>query len=562
MGAGAGEDGGVRGVDSRLLSWGRPTRIYLGASIALGCARAILLLAQAWLLATVVAGAFISGQDLTELKWPVELLLAVVILRALVAWFSERAGDLCSAKVKSMLRGALVERVGVLGPDGRAPVKPGPVATLATQGIDALDGYFSRYLPQRILAVIVPLTVMVAVLWADWISAVIMVVTVPLIPVFMALIGATTKARTARQLQALQRLSGHFLDVVKGLGTLKAFGRSKAQSAVIANVTHDYRRRLLATLRVTFLSSLVLELAASVSVALIAVSIGLRLLGGHVNLRIALFVLVLAPEAYLPLRQLGAEYHASADGVAAAEQIFDVLDRPAPSSAATAANPHPMVAGALSVDSVRYTYPERDRPAVEGLTLEVRPGEVVALTGPSGCGKSTLIALLMALIRPDTGIVRVGGVDLASVDPDVWRTQVAWVPQRPHIFGTTIEDNVRIGRYDATAAELRHAVESAGLAELIERLPRGLATVIGDGGSGLSAGERQRVALARAFLRDVPLLLLDEPTANLDGATEETVLGAIRHLVRGRTAVIAAHRPALVALADRVVDLALAEVAA
>ncbi len=552
----------MRAVDSRLLSWGRPTRLFLAGSIALGTVRALLLIAQAWLLSTVVAGAFISGHDLAELARPLELLLVVVFLRALVAWVTEAVGDRCSAQVKSMLRGALVERVGVLGPDGRAPVSAGALATLATRGIDALDGYFSRYLPQRLLAVIVPVTVVVAVLRVDWISAVIMLVTVPLIPVFMALIGATTRARTDRQLRALQRLSGHFLDVVSGLTTLKSFGRSKAQSAVIAKVTHDYRRRLLSTLRVTFLSSLVLELAASVSVALIAVSIGLRLLGGHVDLRSSLFVLVLAPEAYLPLRQLGAEYHASSEGVAAAEQIFEVLDRPAPRPGGGSASPPPRAAGLLSVESVRYTYPDRDRAAVDAVSLEVLPGEIVALTGPSGCGKSTLIAMLMGLIRPEAGTVWVDGIDLATIDPDLWRTQVAWVPQRPHIFGSTIEDNVRMGRYGATDAEVSRAVGAAGLSELIERLPRGLDTVVGDGGAGLSAGERQRIALARAFLRDAPLLLLDEPTANLDGRTEEAVLGSIRQLSRGRTALIAAHRPALVNLADRVVELGFAEVPA
>ena len=538
----------------RLLRWGRPTRIYLVLSVALGTLRGLLLVAQAWLLATVVAGAFMSKKDLAELRRPVELLLAVVVARAAVSWASEWSANRCSAQVKSLLRAALVRRAGVLGTDGRAGTPSGQLATLATRGLDALDGYFARYLPQLFLSVIVPVIVLVAVVRVDWISASIMVVTLPLIPVFMALIGMATRAHTDRQLRALQLLSGHFLDVVSGLTTLKIFGRSKAQVDVIDEVTNSYRRRLMATLRVTFLSSLVLELLASVSVALIAVAIGLRLLDGHMDLRAGLFVLVLAPEAYAPLRQLGADYHASAEGLSAADQVFDVLDRPVPDHGSRTDVPDPAL-NALVVEGVDFTYPGRDRPALVGASFEVAPGELVALTGPSGCGKSTLLAILLGLIRPDSGTVAVGGVDLAALDPDAWRSRLAWVPQHPHVFAATIADNIRLGRGDAHPEDLVEAVSAAGLSGLIGRLSEGLDTRIGEGGAGISAGERQRIGLARAFLRDAPLLLLDEPTANLDGETEAEIVEAVRRLGRGRTVVMVAHRPALVALADRVIDL-------
>jgi thiol reductant ABC exporter CydD subunit len=544
----------MKGFDSRLLRWGRRTRVYLTASVALGSVRALLVVAQAWLLATVVAGAFIDGKDLTRLGRPLEVLLAVVLLRAVVMWYSDLTADRCSAAVKSELRAALVRRSAVARLERSDAASSGDVVTLAVGGIDALDGYFARYLPQLFLAVIVPVTILISVATVDWVSAAIMAVTLPLIPIFMALIGIATRAHSDRQFRTLQILSGHFLDVVAGLATLKIFGRSRAQARTVGEVTDSYRRTTMATLRLTFLSSLVLELLASVSVAMVAVAIGLRLLAGHLDLRSSLFVLVLAPEAYLPLRQVGAEFHASAEGLSAAEKVFEILDRPLPRPGTIASCPDPSRTG-LTVEALRVVYPGRDVPALDGVTLAVAPGEVVAIAGPSGCGKSTLLAAVLGMVDADGGAIRVGGTDLATLDPDAWRRQIAWVPQHPHLFAGTIADNIRLGHRGASVTRVGRAVADAGLSDLVRRLPRGLDTVLGERGAGLSAGERQRVALARAFLRDAPLLLLDEPTANLDGETETEVLQAVQRLSAGRTAVLVAHRPALLAMADRVVDL-------
>ena len=311
----------------------------------------------------------------------------------------------------------------------------------------------------------------------------------------------------------------------------------------------------------SFLSSLILELLATISVALVAVAIGLRLMSGALDLRTALFVLVLAPEAYLPLRQLGANYHASAEGLAAADQVFAVLERPLPVRGERTNFPDPAIAD-LTVERLRVVYPGRTQPALEDVSLTIEAGTVSALVGPSGCGKSTLLAVLLGLVRPQGGAVCVGGVDLLDLDAGAWRARLAWVPQRPHLFSASIADNVRIGSRDATDRDVRAAISAAGLDEAIARLPHGIATVLGDRGAGLSAGERQRLALARAFLRDASLLLLDEPTASLDGDTEEEVLESIRRLSHGRTVLLVAHRPALIALADRVVALPLVEVAA
>ncbi len=522
---------------------------------------AFLIVAQAWLIADIVSRAFIDGRSLSQLQTPMVILLAVVLARALVAWGAELAASRASARAKSQLRTALLERVPELGLESNREQRSGELAILATRGIDVLDGYFSLYLPQLFLAVIVPIVVIVSVLWGDWVSAAIITFSIPLIPLFMALVGATTQERMDRQLRTLEQLAGHFLDVVAGLPTLKIFGRAKAQAKTIREITERYRLAAMSTLRITFLSSLILELVSTVAVAMVAVAVGLRLMNGHMDLRTALFALVLAPEAFMPLRQLGANYHASAEGMAAAERVFEVLELPLPERGTRTNFPDPATSG-LEVEDLSVTYPGRTEPALDGLSLTVAPGEILALVGPSGCGKSTLLSVMLGLATADRGSVRVGGVDIAELDPDAWRSRLAWVPQRPHLFKDTVAENIRLGRIDASDDAVWAAIGDAGLRETVERLPHGIDTVLGDRGAGLSAGERQRVALARAFLRDAPLLLLDEPTANLDANTEHEVVEAIRRLAKGRTVVLVAHRPALMALADRVLPVATAEVAA
>ncbi len=542
--------------DRRLLHRARSARVAVVASAALGTVTALLLAAQAWLLASVLARGF-AGDGLDAVREALIALLVVVLARALVAWLSEAVAAFCSARVKSELRGELIARAATTGEGG----SPGGLATLATRGIDALDGYFGLYLPQLLLAVIVPVTVLVVLVARDWVSALIVVVTLPLIPIFMVLVGATTRERMDLQVRSLQRLSGHFLDVVAGLPTLKVFGRAKAQVAAIETVTSRYREDTMATLRISFLSALVLELLATISMALVAVAIGLRLLAGSLDLETALLVLVLAPEAYLPLRRLGSSYHAGAEGVAAGAQILDMLDAPRPRRGTRTDVPecraHP-----IALEQVLVTYPGRGPAALDAVSLHVAPGELLAVTGPSGSGKSTLLSVLLGLTTPDEGAVRIGATDLREFEPGAWHAQLAWVPQRPHLFAGTIADNVRAGRPDASPEAIWRALADARLAEVVRALPAGVETRLGERGAGLSAGERRRLALARAFVRDAPLLLLDEPTAGLDGATEAEIVRTIRRLARGRTVILVAHRPALLALADRVLELAPAEVAA
>ncbi|AYN40484.1 thiol reductant ABC exporter subunit CydD [Streptomyces dangxiongensis] len=540
----------MKPIDPRLLRYARATRFFLAAVVVLGAVGAGLVIAQAMLVAEIVVGAFQHGKSAAGLATPLLLLTAVAVGRAVVAWLTELASHRASAAVKSELRGRLLDRAATLGPGWLSGQRTGSLVTLATRGIDALDDYFSRYLPQLGLAVVVPVAVLARIVTEDWVSAAIIVGTLPLIPLFMMLIGWATQSRMDRQWRLLSRLSGHFLDVVAGLPTLKVFGRAKAQAASIRRITGEYRQATLRTLRIAFLSSFALELLATLSVALVAVTIGMRLVHGEMDLYVGLVILVLAPEAYLPLRQVGAQYHAAAEGLAAAEEIFTVLETPMPEPG-TGAVP----AGAVAFDGVTVRYPGRSADAVTGVSFTVEPGETVALVGPSGVGKSTLLSVLLGFVRPDEGRVRIGGADLTGLDVAEWRSRIAWVPQRPHLYAGSIAENVRLARPGADDDAVRRALRDAGAWEFVAALPDGVDTVLGEDGAGLSAGQRQRLALARAFLADRPVLLLDEPTAALDGVTEREVVAAVRRLAAGRTVLLVVHRPALLELADRVVRL-------
>jgi thiol reductant ABC exporter CydD subunit len=575
----------TRPSDRRLLRYARPARGYLVGLVVVTVAIAGLVIVQAQLLATAIAGTFSGGMNLPELKTTIIALAAVVAARAALAWAVEALSYRAAAGVKSQLRRDLLRRSVELGPRWLATRRAGELATLTTVGVDALDAYFAKYLPQVVLAVVVPLAVVARLFVADPLSAVIIVVTVPLIPVFMALVGATTAERTRRRWRELARLSHHFLDVVAGLPTLRVFGRAKAQAKSVGEVTGAYRLATLATLRLAFLSALVLELVATYSVALVAVAIGLRLQGGHLGLRTGLLVLVLAPEAYLPLRQLASHYHASADGLAAAAEVFDVVETPTDATGNRPARPAEHVSrapeaplapagldsadlastairvDALRVDAVRVEDVQvrhlgRSQPAPAGVDLRFAAGEVVALAGSSGSGKSTLIGVLLGFITPDAGRVVIeeatGERRLDQLDIAAWRACVAWVPQDPVLQHGTVESNIRLGQPDAP----REAVELAARRAALHEHEVDLDRPIGEGGNGLSAGQRRRVAVARALLTERPVLLLDEPTAGLDAESEAQVLASIRELAgEGRLVLMVAHRPAVLAAADRVVTL-------
>jgi len=563
-------------VDPRLLRYARAARGYLVVTVALGLAGTALILAQAGLLAHALATAA-RGEVAGALAGTLIALLSVVLMRAAVSYGGEVTALRAAATVKSQLRSALTARALRLGPGWLGRQRAGEIATLSTRGLDGLDSYFARYLPQLVLGVLVPIAVLARVAAADWISAVVIAVTLPLIPVFAVLVGWHTKAQTRRQWRLLAILGGHFLDVVEGLPTLKVFGRARAQEEVIAKVTDDYRRTTMATLRVAFLSALVLELAAAVATALVAVEVGLRLLYGHLGYETALLVLLLTPEAFLPLRAVGAQFHASMEGAAAAGRAFEILDTPVPDGptgraaaptvtaaaaptvtaaaaptvtaaapTVTAAAVAPTVTADLRVaeirlDGITVTYPGRPRPALDGVSLTIAPGERIVLTGPSGAGKSTLLALLLRFVAPAAGTIEAGGADLAATDLEQWRRQIAWVPQQPYLFSGSAADNIALGQPGASRGAIGRAARLAGAAEFIETLPSGYDMPLGERGLRLSAGQRQRIALARAFLRDAPLLLLDEPTAHLDPAGARLIASALDTELADRTVILISH---------------------
>jgi len=526
----------------------------LALDVVLGLAAAVLVLVQATLLARIVARAF-EGATLASVSRDVVLLALAFVARGVLAWGFDLAGRRAAAAVLSELRLALVKRRLRDQPIALDGVETGEVAASAVQGVEGLEAYFARYLPQLVLASVVPIIVLAWVATIDLITAGVMLLTLPLVPVFMWLIGRYTEERTRERWQALSQLSGHFLDVVRGLPTLQAFNRSRAQAEVLAEVGEHYRRTTMATLRVGFLSGSVLELAATVGVALVAVTVGVRLDDGGLGLQAGLTVLVLAPELYLPLRQLAGQFHASADGLAVAERMLELLDAPSAFADGGRLVPPSPREVPVRLESVSFAYPSRPGLVLNDFALELLPGETVALVGSSGAGKTTVASLLLRLAEPVSGRVTVGGIDLAECQTELWRRLIAWVPQRPTIFSGTVAENIRLGSDAADERGVRDAAVLAGADRFIRALPAGYETLVGDGGRALSAGERRRIALARAFIRDAPFVILDEPTADLDRTSADVVAEAIERLRARRTVLLIAHRPELVAHADRVVEL-------
>lgn len=559
---------------------GGTATVALAAAVAVGLLGTVLAVAQAWLLAHAIATAFLGRATLGDLGPALAALGIVLGGRAALAWATELVAVRISGRVKAALRARVLAAAVVQGPTLAAERSTARTALLATRGLDALDAFYARYVPQVVLAAVVPVAVVVCLLVVDVVAAVTVALTVPLIPVFMVLIGRMSTAHRDRRWAALGRLAHRFADVVAGLPTLRAFGRADAQVATLRRVTDAYRASTIATLRIAFLSAMVLELLSTISVAMVAVGVGLRLQAGDLGLEVGLFALILAPEAYLPLRRLGAEFHAAEEGVAAARDAFALLDAAegtapggaravgedaapsAPTSPSTSTSTSPSTSpppappariAALRVEGVSVLQPGRDVEAPAGATLEARAREVVALVGPSGAGKSTLLATVLGFTAPTAGRVVVVAddgfvADVAVMDGDAWRAVIAWVPQAPYLAPATVADNLRLGAPGASDATLAAALEAVGLRDL--PLDRRL----GERGSGVSGGQRRRIGVARALVRRAPILLLDEPTAGLDADAERDVLRAVRaEADRGAIVLLVAHRPGAVAGADRTV---------
>jgi ATP-binding cassette subfamily C protein CydCD len=553
----------MKPLDPRLMRYARSTRGFIGLAVVLGVITAVLVIAQARLLSDVIVSVTSEGASWSDVRDAVVAVAAIFATRAVIAWLAEVAAVRASARAKQQLREATLTHVLALGPAGPGAHSPGETAALITRGIDALDGYYARYLPQLVLAVIVPVAVLMTVLGQDLLSTLIIAVTLPLIPVFMILIGMYTKSQVDRQWSTLALLSGHFLDLVSGLPTLKIFGRAKSQVEAIRAIGDRYRSTTMGVLRVSFLSSLALELLATLSVALVAVSVGIRLAEGQITYPVALFVLLLAPEAYLPLRLVGQHFHAAAEGLGAADRLFTILELPVPVGGSVVL---PDGRIRIVVSDLQVSYPQRPEPALDTATFTAEPGTVTAIVGGSGGGKSTLINALLGFASATGGTVHLEvdgmGTNLDEVDLAQWRRRIAWLPQRAHLAGSDLPDSPTvvdaITLRDATVSEdeVWRALTDAGIAAEIRAMPDGLHTRLRADGSGLSVGQMQRLSLARALLTPADVVLLDEPTAALDPSSEEAVVAAVRRLAQaGATVVVVAHRPALVEIADQVVRI-------
>lgn len=524
-------------------------RVPLALAATTGILAGLAVLAQANLLAYILA-AICTGHSLPT--WPLIATVAAIAVRAAATWAYGTLGQRAATTVTAAMRSDLLTYVDRLGPGWLAAHHTGRLTTLVTRGLDAVDPYVRDYLPQLAVATVLPVAVLIQIAIADPLSAIIVAVTLPLLPLFAALAGARAKASAGRQWATLARLGGHFLDAVTGLPTLMLFGRAAAHADTVRRLATEHHRATIRTLRIAFLSALVLELVAALSVALVAVPIALRLLDGTLDLRTALLVLMVVPEAYLPLRLAGQRFHAATEALAVTKELAELHATPPP-------NPHTGTAtvptGPLSIAFHDITA----RGVLHNATCSIEPGECLAIVGPSGSGKTTLLTLMLGLTQPDHGTVHINDTDISTMDIDRLRARMAWLPQRPHMFSGTIADNIRLGNPSATDAQVIAAAESSDAAEFVNRLPHGYDTVLGERGRTLSTGQRQRIALARLILRirlaDPGVVLLDEPTAGLDLATEATVLTALRAECLGRTVLLATHRPAALDTADRAVTI-------
>lgn len=537
-------------------------RLMLAGAVVAGLVATILLVAQMQLLSRTVRNVLIGHQQLSDIVPLLALTAAVMALRAVLIGVRELLSRRAAVRTKELLRGQLAGHLLRLGAAYINGQRTGELVAAATDGIEKLDPYVSRYLPQTVLSAVVPLIIVIAILPVDPLSAGLLVFTAPIIVMLMILIGLFTSDHVQQQWQTLGRLSTAFLDVLQGMPTLVLLDRDAAERRRVARISEQFRDRTLSVLKVAFLSGAVLELMSAAGIGLIATVLGIRLLDGTMPFDRAFFVFLLTPEFYRPLRDLGTHRHAAIEGSAAAERIGEILSTPdsldasAPSASVVAGSEARQRAPvSVHLDDVSYTYPQREQPALVQLTLSLPAGSCTAVVGRSGAGKSTLVDLLWRVMDPTEGVITVDGVQMRTLPVHSWRERVALVPQRPYLFHGTIRDNIRLACPDAAAEEVERAAELAGCLPFIAEMPRGLDTVIGERGEGLSAGQRQRLAIARAFLKNAPLLMLDEPTSALDPESEAQIRAALTLLMQNRTVLVVAHRMATVRAADRVVVL-------
>lgn len=556
-------------IPARLFENLPGARGLLYVAVGVGFVSGALFALQAVLLSYVVDGVYLQGATLSESLPLLGLMVALLLVRAAAIWTGDILAQHSASRVKTSLRQQLLNRLVILGParlraDGE---RSGELVSTVAQGVEVLDDYITLFLPARYLAALVPAFVFLLVLILDPPTTLVLLFAGPMLLLMLAYIGGRAKAITDRRFLELSWMSAFFLDVLQGISTLKMFGRSREQAANIEDISQHYGKTTMEVLATAFQTSLVMEWAATAATALVALEVSYRLMAGQLPFSQALAVLLLTPEFFLPLRQMALRYHAGTAGKAAAERVFAILDSDvgqatdqSPTQPATAiAAPSVALPARFDIhfDRVSYTYPsfegDERRPALHDFSLSIAAGQTAALVGPSGAGKTTVSSLLLRFIDLQGGAITAGGIPLGNIDPAAWRRQVAWVPQMPHLFYGSVLENIRLARPDASLEEIVAAARAAHAHEFIGALPQGYDTPLGERGARLSGGQAQRIAIARAFLKDAPVLLLDEATAHLDARSETLVQESLARLMRGRSVLIIAHRLKLVAAADQIV---------
>jgi ATP-binding cassette subfamily C protein CydD len=546
-----------------LIRESQKARASLILTVLLSFASVALLIVQAGGISRVISEVFLHDAGLEAVKPILIGLGVVVLLRGLAVWFGELTSTSLAVKVKQDLRKMTLQKIFRLGPTYLEGEAGGELTSTITQGIESIDAYFSQFIPQVILAALIPVMILIIVFPMDWISGLTLLLTAPLIPFFLYLIGRATERVTGRQFTALSRMSAFFLDTLQALTTLKQFGRSRQRMEEVASVNQEYRSATMSVLQVTFLSSLALEMLGTLSTALVAVQIGLRLLDGGIPYEQALFILIITPEFYLPLRNLGLRYHAAMNGMGGAARIFSILAIPeseqtssdSPVQHSDGHGEFPDAEFTIEFRDVGYERVDRIEQVLEDISCRFPARQVTAIAGVSGAGKTTLTQLLMGFLTPKTGEILINGKSLSQFPIDIWRRQISWVPQRASLFEDTVLANLMAAKVDATEGEVKEAARKAGIHDLISNLPEGYQTRVGEGGARFSGGERTRLAFARAILRNSPVLILDEPTTNLDVELENTLQEVIHELGKGRTVILIAHNLNTIRLANQVIVL-------
>ncbi len=557
-------------LDKRLLQLLKFARLPLGITVGSAIISGLSTIVQAWVLAKIINNVFLEKAGLSEISGLLLIFVLVSLFKAGMSSISHTEGQRTAGILKQKIRAALSLKITQLGPLYTAAEKSGELSNTMQVGVETLNAYFSQYIPQLFISAVIPVSILIAVFPFDMLSGFVFLFTAPIIPIFMILIGQTAQSMTHKQWKALSRMSGHFLDVLQGLMTLKIFGRSKQEAETVFTVSDQFRRTTMNVLKIAFLSALVLEMAATISTAVIAVEIGLRLMYAKMSFEPALFILILAPEFYQPMRQLGARFHAGMEGVAAAQRIFEILEEPETGRMETGeweaadretgekeTGEWEKGNGNLFIkfEEVSCSYPGASNPALNHIRMKIPPNTVTALVGKSGAGKSTIANLILRFAEPYSGSIQFAGEELRSIPKADWRALVSWMPQKPYLFHQTVAENILIARPGASFSQMEEAARRAGLHDFITELPNGYKTLIGEQGARFSGGQAQRLALARAFLKDAPLLILDEPASNLDPYLDAELQQAVSELSKKRSVLLIAHRLNSVQKADQIIVL-------